>query len=121
MTSVAFAPPAVVSTSIKAEVLAATHVARSLRGRCWLFDPGGGAPPAGVIGLRWNPLCDFIDWDAPRSVATRLAGPARGGAGAGHDGDRWVDRAETWLAVLLFAARLSQPGGDIAALARWCM
>lgn len=121
MPSVAFAPAACVSTSMKAEVLAATMAARQQRGRCWLFDPGGGPPPAGVIGLRWNPLCDVVDWDAARSVAARLTGPARGGAGASHDGDHWVDRAETWLSVLLYAAKLSQPGGDIAALARWCM
>ena len=121
MPSVAFAPAACVSTSMKAEVLAATMAARPQRGRCWLFDPGGGPPPAGVIGLRWNPLCDVTDWDAARSVAARLTGPARGGAGASHDGDHWVDRAETWLSVLLFAAKLSQPGGDIAALARWSM
>ena len=61
MPSVAYAPGAVVSTSMKAEVLAATHVARSLRGKCWLFDPGGSMVPAGVIGLRWNPLCDITD------------------------------------------------------------
>ncbi len=121
MPSVAFAPAACVSTSMKAEVLAATMTARQLRGRCWLFDPGGGPPPAGVIALRWNPLCDVTDWDAARSVAARLTGPSRGGAGASHEGDHWVDRAETWLSVLLFAAKLSQPGGDIAALARWCM
>lgn len=121
MPSVAFAPAACVSTSMKAEVLAATMAARQQRGRCWLFDPGGGPPPAGVIALRWNPLCDVADWDAARSVAARLTGPARGGAGASHDGDHWVDRAETWLSVLLYAAKLSQPGGDIAALARWCM
>ena len=121
MPSVAFAPAACVSTSMKAEVLAATMTARQQRGRCWLFDPGGGPPPAGVIALRWNPLCDVIDWDAARSVAARLTGPVRGGAGTSHDGDHWVDRAETWLSVLLYAARLSQPGGDIAALARWCM
>lgn len=121
MPSVAFAPAACVSTSIKAEVLAATMSARQQRGRCWLFDPGGGPPPAGVLALRWNPLCDVTDWDAARSVAARLTGPARGGAGASHDGDHWVDRAETWLSVLLFAAKLSQPGGDITALARWSM
>ncbi|SIN56216.1 type IV secretory system conjugative DNA transfer family protein [Mycobacteroides abscessus] len=121
MPSVAYAPAAVVSTSMKAEVLAATHVARSLRGKCWLFDPGGAVVPAGVIGLRWNPLCDVTDWDAARSVAARLTGPARSGAGAGHGADHWTDRAETWLAVLLYAARLSAPDGDIEALARWCM
>ncbi|SHQ67511.1 Type IV secretory pathway VirD4 components-like protein [Mycobacteroides abscessus subsp. abscessus] len=121
MPSVAYAPAAVVSTSMKAEVLAATHVARSLRGKCWLFDPGGATVPAGVIGLRWNPLCDVTDWDAARSVAARLTGPSRAGAGASHAGDHWTDRAETWLAVLLYAARLSAPDGDIEALARWCM
>ena len=121
MPSVAFAPGAVVSTSMKAEVLAATHVARSLRGKCWLFDPGGTIVPAGVIGLRWNPLCDVTDWDSARSVAARLTGPARAGAGASHDGDHWTDRAETWLAVLLYAARLSTCDGDLAALARWSM
>ena len=121
MPSVAYAPGAVVSTSMKAEVLAATHVARSLRGTCWLFDPGGASVPAGMVGLRWNPLCDVTDWDAARSVAARLAGPSRAGAGASHEGDHWTDRAETWLSVLLYAAKLSAPGGDIAALARWSM
>lgn len=121
MPSVAYAPGAVVSTSMKAEVLAATHVARSRRGTCWLFDPGGSTVPAGLVGLRWNPLCDVTDWDAARSVAARLAGPSRAGAGASHEGDHWTDRAETWLSVLLYAAKLSAPGGDIAALARWSM
>jgi type IV secretion system protein VirD4 len=121
MPSVAYAPGAVVSTSMKAEVLAATHVARSLRGKCWLFDPGGTTVPAGVIGLRWNPLCDVSDWDSARSVAARLTGPARAGAGASHEGDHWTDRAETWLSVLLYAARLSTHDGDLAALARWSM
>ena len=119
MPSVAYAPGAVVSTSMKAEVLAATQVARSLRGKCWLFDPGGSTVPAGVIGLRWNPLCDVSDWDSARSVAARLTGPARAGAGASHEGDHWTDRAETWLSVLLYAARLSTQEGDLAALARW--
>lgn len=121
MPSVAFAPGAVVSTSMKAEVLAATHVARSVRGKCWLFDPGGTTVPAGVIGLRWNPLCDVSDWDSARSVAARLTGPARAGAGASHQSDHWTDRAETWLSVLLYAARLSTREGDLAALARWSM
>ena len=96
-------------------------MARSLRGKCWLFDPGGTTVPAGVIGLRWNPLCDVTDWDSARSVAARLTGPARAGAGASHEGDHWTDRAETWLSVLLYAARLSTRDGDLAALARWSM
>lgn len=121
MPSVVYAPGACVSTSMKAEVLAATSAARATRGRVWLFDPGGGTPPAGVIGLRWSPLCDVTGWDAARSVAARLTGPARVAAGASHSGDHWTDRAETWLSVLLFAAKLAAPGGDIRALSRWCM
>lgn len=123
MPSVAFAPAAVVSTSIKTEVLAHTLTARQQRGRCWLFDPGGAeTPPPGVTALRWNPLCDVRDWDTARSVAARLAGPARAGAGADlGGGDHWVDRAESWLAVLLLAAKMATPGGDLAALARWCI
>jgi type IV secretory pathway TraG/TraD family ATPase VirD4 len=131
MPSVAFAPAACVSTSIKAEVLAATMAARQTRGRVWLFDPGGTeATPAGVEQLRWNPLCDVADWDSARSVAARLAGPSRAGAGTGTDGDHWVDRAESWLAVLLFAAKLAGTDGPLTnsagsakidALAGWCM
>ena len=121
MPSVAFAPAAVVSTSMKAEVLAATCVARSRRGTCWLFDPGGTSTPAGITQLRWNPLCDVSDWDSARSVASRLSGPARPGAGAGHEGDHWTDRAETWLSVLLYTAKISTTGGDIKALARWSL
>lgn len=122
MCSVAFAPGPVVSTSIKTEVLAATAAARSTRGQVWWFDPGGTEPPPpGVTRLVWNPLVDVLDWDAARSVAGRLAAPARPQAGAGHAGDHWLDRAESWLAVLLFAARLSHPGGDLESLARWSM
>lgn len=118
MPSVAYAPAACVSTSVKTEVLSATMLARQQRGRVWLFDPGGGEPPPGVLPLRWNPLCDVTDWDAARSVAARLAGPARRGDGD-HGGDHWLDRAETWLATMLFAARLSADG--ITSLARWSM
>lgn len=132
MPSVVFAPAACVSTSMKAEVLAATMAARQQRGRVWLFDPGGTEPaPQGIESLRWNPLCDVVDWDAARSVAARLTGPARAGAGTRSDGDHWVDRAESWLSVLLFAAKLaglkdtepsaSAAAGSIDDLARWSM
>lgn len=122
MPSVAFAPGPLVSTSIKAEVLAATAAARRQRGRVFWFDPGGtDTPPPGVEPLRWNPLVDVTGWDAARSVAARLAAPARPQAGAGHGGDHWTDRAESWLSVLLFAAKLATPGGDLESLARWAL
>ena len=117
--STVFSPSACVSVTVKMDVLVASQPARSLRGRCWLFDPSGssGTTPAGVIPLRWNPLCDVTDWDAARRVAARLTAPARTGTG----GDHWTGRAETWLSVLLFAAKLSSDAEDIKALARWCI
>jgi type IV secretion system protein VirD4 len=124
--SVAYAPAACVSTSIKTEVMAATAAVRAQRGVCWWFDPGGGGgslPPEHVQLLRWNPLVDIggpadvasDHWARALSVAARLAGatkPADGGS------DHWIDKAETWLAVLLYAAWLK--GGDLEQLARWC-
>lgn len=115
MNSVALAPAACVSTSIKTEVMAETHVVRGRYGRCWWFDPGGtnSAPPVGVEMMRWNPLCDVTDWSAALSVAARLTGPLRDGSRGGDS--HWVDKAETWCAALLFAAV-----GDLRLWARWC-
>lgn len=124
--SVVYAPAACVSTSIKTEVMAATAAVRAQRGVCWWFDPGGGGgshPPEHVQLLRWNPLVDVggataiasDHWARALSVAARLTGatkPADGGS------DHWIDKAETWLAVLLYAAWLK--GGDLEQLARWC-
>ncbi len=120
--STAFAPGPCVSVTVKLDALVDSQAARSLRGRCWLFDPSGSAEhtPAGVIPLRWDPLCDVTDWDAARRVAARLTAPARTGEGA-QQGDHWAARAETWLAVLLFAAKLSSGADDIKGLARWCI
>ena len=116
MNSVACAPGAVVSTSIKTEVMAETHMVRAQHGRCWWFDPGGasGPPPAGVESMRWNPLCDVVDWGSALSVAARLTGPLRDTSGR-STGDHWVDKAESWCAALLYAA-----AGDLRAWARWC-
>lgn len=115
--SVAYAPAACVSTSIKTEVMAATVGIRAQLGTCWWFDPGGAGgeqPPAGVERLRWNPLVDVTDWAAALSVAARLTGPLRPADGGG---DHWLDKAETWLAVLLYAA---SQGPGLERLAEWC-
>lgn len=115
--SVAYAPAACVSTSIKTEVMAATAGIRAQLGTCWWFDPGGAGgeqPPAGVERLRWNPLVDVTDWAAALSVAARLTGPLRPADGGG---DHWLDKAETWLAVLLYAA---SQGPGLERLAEWC-
>jgi len=117
--SVAYAPGPCVSTSIKAEVMTATAAIRAQRGTCWWFDPGGAGgdqPPAGVQQLRWTPLVDVNDWPAALSVAARLTGPFRPADGGGSS-DHWIDKAEQWLAVYLFAASL---GPGLEAFAEWC-
>ena len=118
--SVVYAPAACVSTSIKTEVMVVTAALRAQHGTCWWFDPGGagGEPPPGVQRLRWNPLVDVVDWSAALSVAARLAGPFKPAEGAGgSSSDHWIDKAESWLAVLLYAAAL---GGGLERLASWC-
>ena len=116
MNSVAAAPAACVSTSIKTEVLVETGELRAQYGRCWWFDPGGtaGPPPARVEAMRWNPLCDVNDWTSAMSVAARLTGPMRDTT-RGGSGDHWVDKAESWCAALLYAA-----DRDLRLWAKWC-
>ena len=101
--------------------MAATHIIQQLKGRVFWFDPGGagGAPPDGVEQARWNPLNDVRSWDDARSVAARLAGPSRPARDKnGGGGDHWIDRAEAWLAVLLYAASSSHAA--LSDFAGWC-
>ncbi|WP_264062088.1 type IV secretory system conjugative DNA transfer family protein, partial [Mycolicibacterium hippocampi] len=119
--SVAYAPAACVSTTIKTEVMAATAAIRQHKGRAYWFNPGGGddePAPNGVQQLKWSPLVDVGSWSAALAVAARLTGPFKPGAGAGGtgSGDHWTDKAESWLAVLLYAASL---GGGLEQFAGW--
>jgi len=51
------APGAVVVTSTKADILAATLARRSEKGRCWLLDPSGTVHRLpGVTRIRWSPV-----------------------------------------------------------------
>lgn len=104
--SVATAPGPVVSTSIKWDVLAATVEARRGRGTVWAYDPGGdeAALPDGVTAVHWSPLDSVYDWESALTVAARLrqALPDANDPRASH----WLDRAQDWAAVLLYAASL---------------
>lgn len=104
--SVATAPGPVVSTSIKWDVLAATVEARRGRGTVWAYDPGGDedALPEGVTAVHWSPLDSVYDWESALTVAARLrqALPDANDPRASH----WLDRAQDWAAVLLYAASL---------------
>ncbi|RFZ42934.1 TraM recognition site of TraD and TraG [Mycobacterium marinum] len=113
--SVATAPGPVVSTSIKWDVLAATAETRRGRGRAWAYDPGGdeSALPEGVSAVHWSPLDSVYDWESALTVAARLrqALPDANDPRAAH----WLDRAQDWAAVLLYAASLR----GVEELMRW--
>jgi type IV secretion system protein VirD4 len=102
------APGPVVSTSTKRDVLLATYAERSVRGRCWLYDPvGAGPPPPGVELLRWSPIPAAEHWDSAYRAATAMVLTARPDDQVGNS-RYWTDRAITVLAPLLHAAALSR-------------
>lgn len=113
------APGAVVSTSTKPDVLAASLPVRSARGRCWLFDPTGTlSPPRGVTAIRWSPVCSAARWDDALVTAAALVGAARPDARRG-EAAHWSERAEALLAPLLHAAALA--GDDMRAVLGWVL
>lgn len=111
------APGAVVSTSTKPDVLAATFAERNKLGRTWLFDPMGTTPmPPGVRQLRWSPVPASIDWEMAIRTTRAMVTAARP---TGHLGEQahWTERAEALLAPMLHAAARSWKGID--EVARW--
>lgn len=115
--SVIVAPGAVVSSSIKGDVMAATAAVRTRLGEVWHFDPGGvEAAFPGVKVARWSPLVSIRSWEDARRMANRMAEPMRSASGDGN-GAHFVDRARDWLEVLLYAAVLG--GHPIGTAANW--
>ncbi|MDE3203407.1 MAG: type IV secretory system conjugative DNA transfer family protein [Acidobacteriota bacterium] len=107
------APGAVVSTSTKPDVLAATVARRLGRGRCWLLDPTGTVdPPDGVEPIRWSPVASARTWEESLVLARSLAGAARPSGRSGESA-HWTERAEALLAPLLHAAHLQGSGMDV--------
>lgn len=113
------APGAVVSTSTKPDVLAATLPARSRIGRCWFYDPTGTTEaPAGTTPLRWSPVAASTTWDGALAVARVMVGAARPGGRHG-EASHWTERAEALLAPLLHAAASSAT--DMRAVLGWTL
>jgi type IV secretion system protein VirD4 len=113
------APAAVVSTSTKPDVLAATIRARWQLGNCFVFDPSGStAIPDGAVPLRWSPVTGCEEFEQATTMAHALASASRPKA-ALSEGAHWVERAEALLAPLLFAAALR--GRDMATVCRWVL
>lgn len=97
---------AVVSTSVKPDVLEATAGARRRVGQCWLFDPSGEvAVGPGVAVLHWSPVAACGQWDPAVAAARAMVGAARPATGM-MDASHWTERAGALLAPLLHAAAL---------------
>ncbi|MDQ1366004.1 MAG: type secretion system protein VirD4 [Acidimicrobiaceae bacterium] len=115
--NVLLAPGAVVSTSTKADVLAATYAERSAMGRCWLFDPAGTTPaPPGTRQLRWSPVPACQNWDTAVRTARAMTSAARPSGYLGESA-HWTERAEALLAPLMHAAAVFDSGID--QVVRW--
>lgn len=109
----------VVSTSTKADVLLATVERRRPVGRCYVFDPTGTVPDVpGTVPLRWSPLTGTTTFEAAVATAHAMASAARPAA-VMTEAAHWVERAETLLAPLLFAA--SAGGHTMADVCRWVL
>lgn len=113
------APGAVLATSTKPDVLAATVEGRTRLGRCWLLDPTGTVSvPEGVTAIRWSPLQACRRWDEALVSVHAMVGARRPSWRSG-DGAHWTERAEAMLAPLLHAAALG--GGDMEQVVRWVL
>lgn len=113
---------AVVSTSTKADVIDATVVARSTRGRCHLFDPTGTVREQWdeLVHLRWSPLQSCDTWTGSLAMARSLVevGSASSRRGALRpESSHWTERAQALLAPLLHAAALE--GEPLRTLLTW--
>jgi len=115
--NVAWAPGAVISTSTKADVVAATIDVRAWAGTCWYFDPTATTTaPAGTRALRWSPLAGCERWDVATARAHALA--AAGGAPRG-DAAHWTERAEALIAPLLHVA--AGHGAELDSVIGWVL
>ncbi len=109
---------AVVTTSTKPDVLDATSAARSLVGRCHLFDPTASVPDRpGVHRLRWSPLPACVSWRTALTTARALVDVGSGGDAAYSGTTHWNERAQSLLAPLLHAAALD--GSDMRTVLGW--
>jgi type IV secretory pathway TraG/TraD family ATPase VirD4 len=120
--SILNAAGAVVSTSTRREVMAATYLPRSRYGRIWLFDPFGDVDvPEGVLELHWTPLWSSRTWDGARATAEAMvsASAVATTAGSGSENAYLTEGAKALLGPMLHAAALSGHGiGDVR---RWIL
>jgi type IV secretory pathway TraG/TraD family ATPase VirD4 len=95
---------AVISTSTKPDVLAATGGARRRVGHVGLYDPSGTVePPPGVERIGWSPVAGSDDWTHALLTADAMVRAARPTGPGDH---HWSERAGALLATLLHAGAL---------------
>jgi len=113
------APGAVVSTSTKPDVFEFSMYRRWVLGNVFVFDPTGAIEiPDGAYPLRWSPVVGSDTFDASVAMAHALGSAARPGS-VFTESAHWVERAESLLAPLLFAA--NRRGADMGAVCRWVL
>ncbi len=95
---------AVVSTSTKPDVMAATAAARQREGWTFLYDPSGEVEcPRGVEPIGWSPLTSAARWDAAVQTADAMVGASRAGSPSPSE-LHWNERAGALMSTLLHAA-----------------
>jgi type IV secretion system protein VirD4 len=97
---------AVVSTSTKPDVMAATAEARQRAGWAFLYDPSGEIEcPRGVERIGWSPITSAAEWDAAVQTADAMVGASRAGSPSPSE-HHWNERASALLSTLLHAAAM---------------
>jgi len=104
----------VLSTSIKSDVVHATHAARSTVGEVFVFDPTGSTR---LTHTPWSPITAARTWEGARRTAANLLGVADQGAGRGIDDSFWKPAGARYLAPLLLAAAYA--GLTMGDVLRW--
>ena len=101
---------AVVSTSTKPDVMAATATSRQVDGWTFLYDPSGEVEcPRGVERVGWSPLTTAAQWDTAVVTAEAMVSASRMHGVPAAD-QHWAERAGALLSTLLHAAALDHRG-----------
>jgi type IV secretion system protein VirD4 len=90
----------VVSTSVKADVVHDTRIARARLGDVFIFDPTGST---GLEHTPWSPLAAARTWESARRTAANLLGVGDPGAARNADETFWRPTGARYLAPLLLA------------------
>ncbi len=107
----------VVATSVKSDLVRATHSVRERAGPVHLYDPTASTGLGGVLETTgWSPLVSSTSWPGARRAAAALCSVAREEGGM-EDAAFWYASAEKLLGPLLFAA--ASAGASMSDVVRW--